>query len=61
MQAEKDDQHHIEEVVSKEGRVMVNGVDPGTVDQPETQQNRNNESKSLISRVHICAVCNSII
>lgn len=39
MQAEKDDQHHIEEVVSKEGRVMVNGVDPGTVDQPETQQN----------------------
>lgn len=49
MQTEKDHQHHIKEVVSKEGRVVVNGVDPGTVDQPETQHNRN-KSKSLMSR-----------
>ena len=46
MQTEKDHQHHIEEVVAKEGRVVLNRVDPGTVDQPETQQKRN-KSKSL--------------
>lgn len=49
MQTEKDHQHHIEEVVSKEGRVVMNRVDPGTVDQPETQHNRN-KSNSLMSR-----------
>ncbi len=38
MQTEKDHQHHIEEVVAKEGRVVVDGVDPGTMDQPKTEQ-----------------------
>ncbi len=32
VQTEKYHQHHVEEVVAKEGRVVVNGVDPGTVD-----------------------------
>lgn len=36
VQTEKDQQHHIEEVVAKEGRVVMNRVDPGTVDEPET-------------------------
>lgn len=36
VQTEKDQQHHIEEVVAKEGRVVLNRVDPGTVDNPET-------------------------
>lgn len=35
VQTEEDHQHHIEKVVAEEGRIMVNGVDPGTVDQPE--------------------------
>lgn len=35
VQTEKDQQHHIEEVVAKEGRVVLNRVDPGTVDEPE--------------------------
>lgn len=30
----KNHQHHVEEVVSKEGRVVVQRVHPGTVDQP---------------------------
>lgn len=41
VQTEEDHQHHIEEVVAKEGRVVLNGIDPGTVDEPETQQKRN--------------------
>lgn len=57
VQTEKDHQHHVEEVVAKEGRVVVNGVDPGAVDQPETQQNRN-KSDSLISSVPTCVLCN---
>lgn len=35
VQTEEDHQHHVEEVVAKEGRVVVNGVNPGTVDEPE--------------------------
>lgn len=30
----KNHQHHVEEVVSKEGRIVVQRVHPGTVDQP---------------------------
>lgn len=30
----KNHQHHIEEVISKEGRIVVQRVHPGTVDQP---------------------------
>lgn len=35
---EKNHKHHIEEVVAKKGWVVMNRVDPGTVDQPEEQQ-----------------------
>lgn len=37
MQAEENNQHGVEEVVAKEGGVMVKGVNPGAVDDPETQ------------------------
>lgn len=30
----KNHQHHVEEVVPKEGRIVVQWVHPGTVDQP---------------------------
>lgn len=44
MQREEDPQHHIEEIVAKEGGIVVNGVDPGTVDQPEIHHTiQNNE------------------
>lgn len=37
VQTEEDHQHCIEEVVAKEGWVVVKGVNPGTVDKPEIQ------------------------
>lgn len=40
MQTEKDHQHHVEEVVAEEGRVVVNRVDPCTVDQPATGEHK---------------------
>lgn len=47
MQTEKDHQHHIEEVVTKKGRVVMDGVNPGTVDQPTTQADKQNKSNQL--------------
>lgn len=44
VQTEEDHQHHIEEVVAEEGGVVVNGVDPGTVDQPVTQTQKSKKS-----------------
>lgn len=41
MEEEKNHQHCIEEVVPKKGWVVVNRVDPGTVDQPEEQEKEN--------------------
>lgn len=35
VQAQQHQQHHIEEVVPKESRVMKDGVDPCAVNQPE--------------------------
>ena len=50
MQTEQDHQHHVEEVVAEESGVVIHGVDPGAVDQPETQHNTNktnSKSKSI--------------
>lgn len=33
-------QHYVEEIVSKESRVLLNRVDPSTVDEPKTQEQR---------------------
>lgn len=33
-------QHYVEEIVSKESRVLQNRVDPSTVDEPKTQERR---------------------
>ena len=37
MQEEQDHQHDVEEVVAEEGRVLLDRVDPGAVDQPGEQ------------------------
>lgn len=52
VQTEENHQHHIEEIVAKEGGVMVDGVNPGTVDQPETQQMI--ETSEIISSISTC-------
>lgn len=41
----KNHQHHVEEVVSKEGRVVVQRVHPGTVDQPEREDDNSGNHK----------------
>lgn len=45
MQTEEDHQHHIEEVVTKEGGVVLDGVNPGTVDQPTTQAEKHKSNQ----------------
>lgn len=49
VKAEKHHQHHIEEVVAEKGRVVEDWVNPGTVDQPETQATEK-QSKQQIFR-----------
>ena len=38
MQQEQDHQHDVEEVVAEEGRVVLDRVNPGAVDQPGEQR-----------------------
>lgn len=53
VQAEEDHQHHVEEVVTEEGRVVVNGVDPGTVNEPGTHTSRSSEQLRFNKTKHI--------
>lgn len=47
VQAEEDHQHQVEEVVAKEGWVVVDGVNPRAVDQPETHSTQDSDSTKV--------------